>query len=307
MQETLLDPKLDLVFKKLFCLPENRSALQKFLNLIFANRDMPLVDDITIQNPQIDGDALQNKSIALDIHAKSSAGESLNIEIQLSNHQGLKERILFYWSRQYGSQLQTGEDYRQLQRTVSIFILDFDLTKQDSLHSVYQVLEIDRIEPLTDQLEIHLLELPRLHSVDRNRVNRLWNWLQFLCGDTNEDWERLSTDDEELRKVMRTLESISKDREMWLLAESRKKWLHDQAAFRATGYQEGYEEGMEKGMQDGMEKGMEKGMEIGTAEGAQQKNRELAIGMLNEGVDIEIIIKLTGYSAEDLAQIKKHK
>ena len=48
-------------------------------------------------------------------------------------------------------------------------------------------------------------------------------------------------------------------------------------------------------------------MEKGTAEGAQQKNRELAIGMLNEGVDIEIIIKLTGYSAEDLAQITKQK
>ena len=95
MQETLLDPKLDLVFKKLFCLPENRSALQKFLNLIFANRDMPLVDDITIQNPQIDGDALQNKSIALDIHAKSSAGESLNIEIQLSNHKGLRSASYF--------------------------------------------------------------------------------------------------------------------------------------------------------------------------------------------------------------------
>jgi predicted transposase/invertase (TIGR01784 family) len=288
LREILLNPKLDLVFKKLFCLPENRSALLKFLNLIFADRCMPLVEDVIIQNPRIDGESLQDKSITLDIHAKSSAGESLNIEIQLSNHRRLLERILFYWSRQYGSQLQSGEDYRQLRRTVSIFLLDFDLTKQRELHSVYQVLETERYEPLTDQLEIHLIELPKLSSDRGEREKTLWNWLQFLCGSRKEDWERLSTDDDELRKVMSTLESISKDREMWLLAESRKKWMHDQATFRATGFEDGKDEGKAEGK----------------VEGAQEKNRELAIGMLNEGVHIEIITKLTGYSADELASFK---
>jgi len=291
LQEKMLDPKLDLVFKKLFCLPENRQALLKFLNLIFADRGMPLVDEITIQNPQMDGDALQDKSIALDIHAKSSLGESLNIEIQLSNHRGLKERILYYWSRQYGSQLQTGQSYERLQRTVSIFLLDFDLTRRDVLHSVYQVLETECFAPLTDQLEIHLLELPKLAKLSSKDVNRdrtLWNWLQFLCGATQEEWEQLSSDDTELRKVMSTLESISKDREMWLLAESRKKWLHDQVAFRETGFEEGKAEGKAEGI----------------VEGEQKKSREIAIGMMNEGVALEIIIKLTGYSAEELVTLK---
>ena len=183
-----------------------------------------------------------NKSIALDIHAKSSLGESLNIEIQLGNHRGFMERILFYWSRQYGSQLQSGEDYQCLQRTVSIFLLNFDLTKQDAMHSVYQVLETERYEMLSDKLEIHLLELPKLTLDHREREQTLGNWLQFLRGATKEDWERLSTDDDELRKVMST-----------------------------------------------------------------QKNRELAIGMLNEGVPVEIITMLTGYSVEDLVLMKDQK
>jgi predicted transposase/invertase (TIGR01784 family) len=301
LQGKLLDPKLDLVFKKLFCIPENRPALLKFLNLIFADRGMPMIEDIIIQNPQIVGESLQDKSITLDIHAKSSLGESLNIEIQLSNHRGLLERMLFYWSRQYGSQLHAGEDYQRLQRTVCIFLLDFHLTKQPNLHSVYQVLETVRYERLTDQLEIHLIELPKLSSDLRGRGKPFWNWLQFLCGTKIEDWELLSKDDDILRKVMSTLESISKDREMWLLAESRKKWLHDQATLRATGYADGKEEGKAEGRAEGRAEGKAEGK----AEGAQQARFELAIGMLHEGVAMEIITKLTGYSAEDLAPFKQ--
>jgi predicted transposase/invertase (TIGR01784 family) len=305
----LLDPKLDLVFKKLFCLPENLPALLKFLNLIFADRGMPLVDDITIQNPQIDGDSLKDKSIALDIHAKSALGESLNIEIQLRSHAGLAERILYYWSRQYGSQLQAGEDYNRLRRTVSIFLLDFDLTLQGKMHSVYGVLEKERYEPLTEQLEIHLLELPKLKWDGQQQLNMLHNWLHFLRGATIEEWIRMSKDDDELRKVMSTLESISKDREMWLLAESRKKWLHDQAAFRATGYEEGKAEGKAVGLAEGKAEGLAEGKAEGKAEGLEEglqlKNRELAIGMLNEGVSVDIIKKLTGYSAEELSPFRR--
>ena len=44
-----------------------------------------------------------------------------------------------------------------------------------------------------------------------------------------------------------------------------------------------------------------------TAEGTQQKNRELAIVMLNDGVPVEIITKLTGYSVEDLVRMKDQK
>ena len=151
MQGKLLDPKLDLVFKKLFCLPENRQALLKFLNLIFADRGLPLLEDLEILNPQLDGDLVHEKSIVLDVHAKTPAGERVNIEIQLRNHLGLRERALFYWSRSFNSQLHSGEHYGQLKRTVSIFLLDFRLTEQEDMHSVYQVLETERHEPFTDR------------------------------------------------------------------------------------------------------------------------------------------------------------
>ncbi len=37
-QGKLLEPKLDIVFKKLFCMPDNVQALLRFINLIFVDR-----------------------------------------------------------------------------------------------------------------------------------------------------------------------------------------------------------------------------------------------------------------------------
>ena len=58
---------------------------------------------------------------------------------------------------------------------------------------------------------------------------------------------------------------------------------------------DGYDEGLAKGESVGMAKGVERG--------AAQKEREIAKGMLKEGIANELIVKLTGLSLREVAEL----
>ena len=71
-----------------------------------------------------------------------------------------------------------------------------------------------------------------------------------------------------------------------------------------TAKQEGLAEGMEKGMEKGMEVGMEKGMKKGMAKGMNQKALDIARNMLADGIDINLIMKYSGLSKEQIEKLK---
>ena len=71
-----------------------------------------------------------------------------------------------------------------------------------------------------------------------------------------------------------------------------------------TAKQEGLAEGMEKGMEKGMELGMEKGMEKGMKKGMNQKALDIARNMLADGVDINLIMKYSGLTQEQIEKLK---
>ena len=71
-----------------------------------------------------------------------------------------------------------------------------------------------------------------------------------------------------------------------------------------TAKQEGLAEGMEKGIEKGMELGMEKGMKKGMAKGMNQKALDIARNMLADGVDINLIMKYSGLTQEQIENLK---
>ncbi|KZL89738.1 PD-(D/E)XK nuclease family transposase [Clostridium magnum DSM 2767] len=70
--------------------------------------------------------AVDDKTGILDVRVKTEDGTHINVEIQLLNQYNMVERTLFYWSRLSNSQLKKGQNYRNLKRTITINILNFD-------------------------------------------------------------------------------------------------------------------------------------------------------------------------------------
>ena len=61
-------------------------------------------------------------------------------------------------------------------------------------------------------------------------------------------------------------------------------------------FEDGYEKGVQKGMEMGMEKGMEKGMEANRLETAKR--------MLDDKIGVDLVMKYTGLSLEQVETLK---
>ena len=75
-----------------------------------------------------------------------------------------------------------------------------------------------------------------------------------------------------------------------------------------TAKREGIAEGMEKGMKERMELGMAKGKQEGLAEGMEkgmnQRSLDIARNMLADGVDLNLIMKYSGLTQEQIEKLK---
>ena len=78
--------------------------------------------------------------------------------------------------------------------------------------------------------------------------------------------------------------------------ETRKMAYRDIKNFLDTAKREGIAEGMEKGMKEGLEKGR--------AEGMNQRSLDIARNMLADGVDINLIMKYSGLTQEQIEKLK---
>jgi predicted transposase/invertase (TIGR01784 family) len=233
------------------------------------------------------------KSCRLDIRAITSKNHQINVEIQILNRRDMEKRSLFYSSRLYAAQLKEGEEYRELNKTIAVNILDFSRPTSTKLHSVYRLLEVETGEELTDALEIHFLELPRLKENPLDFDCPLTRWMMVLSDETTRKHkEAILMQDENIRKAYEDLGRLSADKDIQRLYQIREDAARD------------YRSGMSDARLQGLEEGLEKGLERGRQEGRQEKLR-LVKKMLAQGIDEEMIKEAADLTQAELDAIKK--
>jgi conserved hypothetical protein (putative transposase or invertase) len=157
--------------------------------------------------------------------------------------------------------------------------------KQTS-HKFY-ITEDETNQKLTDVLEIHYLELPKLFddSIPKNEEESVVQWMMFLQARNKEAFEMLAEKNEKIRKAYNILEVISKDDKARAAYESREAELHDQMTRLKSAREEGLKEGREEGVKE-----------------ATIKN---AKNFLLMGLDSEMVARGTGLSVEEVEKIRK--
>ncbi|MEK3879257.1 Rpn family recombination-promoting nuclease/putative transposase [Paenibacillus sp. FSL M7-0420] len=283
----MLDPRVDFVFKRIFASEGNKDVLLAFLNQIFLDAgDLPL-EEVVLLNPYTDKDDPLDKQSIFDIWAKSVDGKLINIEMQLFNKYDIEKRTLYYWSKRYAGQLQVSGKYIDLKKCVTINILNYKVLPNEHTHSVFHLREDSSGAPLTDDIEIHFLELPKLNQPAKPGEGGLVNWLLFLKGIDYSDWEVLQMNEPALKKAMETLEFLSQDSEARRKYEDRQKFLMDEASQRDGALREGFA----------------KGVAEGAAAGELEAKRVIAKNLLSMGMDYPSVQKATGLSEEELESI----
>ena len=251
MRRTLLNPKIDFVFKKIFGSEEHPEILISFLNAVLKPKK-PIVS-VEIKNSDLEKEYIEDKFSRLDVKALTSNKEIINIEIQLKNEYNMTQRSLYYWSKHYEEQLSEGDRYDKLSRTVCINILDFKYLKNDRFHNGYRLKEIETNEELTDLQEIHFIEIPKLKRFESTEeiVDLLEGWVEFLRDPESEVIRKLEMSNKEIREAKDELYRLSrnsKERELYYL---REKSLRDEISALANAKEKGLKEGLKQGLFEG--------------------------------------------------------
>ena len=244
MIKSILDPKIDFVFKNIFGSSKHPRILISFLNSVLKPKN--LISKVEIKNTDIEKHFVEDKFSRLDVKAETNTGEIINVEIQLKNEYNMIKRSLYYWSKLYEEQLSEGEDYSELKRTVCINILNFKYLKNDRFHNGYRLKEIETQEELSDLLEIHFIEIPKLDK-NSDEKDMLVAWTEFLKNPESEKVRSLEMTIEEIREAKDELVRLSNDEEQRQIYEMRSKILKDKISALNKAKKEGVEEGIKQG------------------------------------------------------------
>ncbi|PGA96890.1 Rpn family recombination-promoting nuclease/putative transposase [Bacillus toyonensis] len=314
MNQPLVNLRVDFAFKQLFGTRGNEQILMQFLNVTLASSLSSPIQTLKIEDPHMHREYEKDKLSILDVLATLDDDTQIAIEIQLNDQNDFLKRSLYYWSRLYASQIQKGDSYDALRKTITINILNFPVFPEyETFHTTGKLWDMELKKLLIEDMEIHVIEIPKLMAQWKQEQVNPWEdafvrWLLLLSA--NEDPQLTHTLEEIamnrdpiLKDAMQKWEKMSQDPGFRMLYEARQKALIDEASkykyAEKKGIEKGRKEGKEEGLQEGIAKGMEKGKEVGIQEGKIQ----LIQGMHKNGMDIEDIAKFTNIELSDIRHI----
>ena len=270
MSVEILSPRSDVIFKLFFSDERNIELLTDFLKSVL---DIPAddYDEVSITDPHLLREHPSDKLGILDVKLRTKTGKIINIEIQVSPVDGMRERIVYYGAKLITEQLGKSDDYENIRRVISVIICDYPLIGEPPNYHHRFVLydSVNKVE-FSNILEINTLELPKLPGDSDGTP--LWNWLKFLDARTEEELNMIAEKSPQVKQAVVRLIELSADEKARALYEAREKERRDNRA-------------RERGA-------------------VKTREHEIARNALQMNMSIDDIVKLTGLPREEVESLR---
>ena len=246
-----LNPKVDFAFKKLFGSEENKDLLISLINSILQ-KEVPIIN-IELKNPYNLMSYKKDKLTILDIKAVDDNEVWYDIEMQIGEQAFYDKRAILYLAKTYSDQLESGDDFEKLRKTIGIHIVDFNYIDEDEYHNVYKLCNIRTHKEFSDLLELHFIELSKFDKGYNDIRTTLDRWIAFLNRayeiDKNNIPKELA-EDSSIKKAIEKLDIMYLDKEEKEIYESELKRLRVHKAELKAAETKGREEGREEGKKE---------------------------------------------------------
>ena len=149
---------------------------------------------------------------------------------------------------------------------------------------------------MTDALEIHIIELPKiLRKIENGEIrkaDKLTLWAIFLINPNKIGGKEMS-DNEEIKEAKELYDKIQSNEREQELAELRLKYIRDNNAIQKYGYEHGYEKGRED-------------ENIAGKKELLKERKKIAKKLLNLGLDIKQIQEITQLTINEIEELKNN-
>ena len=274
---------------------ENRIKYSaKFLSYFIDVEYEDILNNICLAKNELDKNDENDKGERCDYVALLS-DTSLNIEVNNNSSLEVLERNMEYAHRLYSKKIRRGEENYQYTQVIQFNLNNFAFKGNDKIVDIYTVTNDDNIG-LSNKLIFVQIYVPNLRKKWYTKgMKSLSEEEKYILALVEVDLDKLNDLGGEniMDEYVKEAEEVSFEGGVGEAYD--KEWaLRDQ----------GYRDGLSQGKAEGFSQGKVEGKAEGISEGKNERNIEIAKNMLNEGIDINIIIKCTGLTNEDISALK---
>lgn len=273
--EKYINPFTDYGFKKLFGEEMNKDLLLDFLNELLKEEQGQIKDLTYLKTEQLGASDIDRKAI-FDLYCENEKGEKFIVELQKSKQNFFKDRTVYYSTFPIREQAKRADWDYELKAVYTIAILDFvfdaDKSEPEKFRYDVKLTDIDTKKIFYDKLTFIYLEMPKFNKTVDELGTRFEKWL-FVIKNLNK-LERVPDKLKEqiFEKLFETAEIAKFTPEQVRSYEDSLKYYRDLKNSLDTAKEEG--------------------------------KLEVAKNLLENKVSIEIIIKSTGLSREQIERLK---
>jgi predicted transposase/invertase (TIGR01784 family) len=234
---------------------------------------------------------LKEKNGRLDIKATINNSEIVNIEMQVSDEDNMGKRSVYYASRLISEQLKNGDNYEDIKPVILINILNFEFLDTPDYHTeTVTVAKKHRDYEIIKDVKYHFIELPKFRKQKPELSNELECWLALIDCENEELVDMAEKKSPIVKEAKEEYDEILSE---GVLKEIRE--FEETASFERASYARFIEKQTRKKMKAEVEN-----------EVSQEKAKQIAIEMLKNGLDIELISKTTKLSIDEIKELQKN-
>ena len=236
---------------------------------------------ITILNPDLVVENIEDKDMLLDIRVQTNTGDYVNIEMQYSAFsKNQYQRFQIYGASLLSRQEKEGDDYQKNINHVYqiIFIDDIDkanLKLYDRYESRNEEGKLEKYNLLTRVY----VQMPYINLIKKQKkleeFSEIEKGIYIFENGITDDIIRLKEDNKVVEIMKEKIERFNQDEQLRDMAYKRSlnRWANERD--KQDMYEKGKEEGIKQGIEQGLEMGIEQGVKQGIIEKSKEKTKQL--------------------------------
>ena len=289
-----LDPKADLTFKKIF--GEHKDLLISLLNALLPLADDEQIESVEYLSPELVPETYVGKNSIVDVRCRDVKGRQFIVEMQMLWTEAFKQRVLFNASKAFVRQLDKKRKYELLQPVYSLNLVNETFMKDypDEFIHNYSVVHELHSDEIIEGLHFTFVELPKFqaHSLKEKKMAVLWlRFLTEIDEQTKQAPQEL-LDNPETRKALKAVEESAMTKNELLAYEDFWDKLGAERLLFVDSNRINREEGSAEGRAEGR------------AEGIIEGCAKVAKNLLNLGMALDEVAKVTGLDIETIEKMK---
>jgi predicted transposase/invertase (TIGR01784 family) len=300
-----LDPKNDLVFKKVF--GGHANILMSFLNATLPLDEGRIIQSIEYLPPELVPEIPSIKNSIVDVRCLDNNGRHFIVEMQMLWTDSFKKRVLFNASKVYVRQLDRGIEYKGLQPVYAISIVNeiFEPDRKDEYYHHYILSDTKDITKKIDDIQLIFLELPKFKAQNIQDKKLIVLWLRYFSEIENGQ-EML---DKELLDALNSVPEIAQALELTKESGYTKAELeaYDKYWDNIRTERTLIADAEARGKIEGEQIGIQKGEQIGVLKGKFAEKIEMILSLNEDKLPIPQIAKYVRLPEDEVIKILKEK